>query len=101
MAPREPERTQAWRFNFYVALNVTALWAFTKGQSEKRLGKIDKTMNEFGNAYTSLGFREPKPRLKSDVVAVCCVDGRYKLLCALMCRINENIMRTAGFDNIA
>lgn len=57
MAPREPERTQARRFNFYVALNVTALWAFTKGLAGKCHWKIDKTWNEFNKSLMTKGFR--------------------------------------------
>jgi hypothetical protein len=40
MAPREPVRTQARRFNFYVVHNVTVVFRFTKGQAVESRRKI-------------------------------------------------------------
>ncbi|MND67230.1 hypothetical protein D3C80_586390 [compost metagenome] len=110
MAPREPERTQARRFNFYVALNVTALWAFTKGQAGKCHWKIHKTTNEFNKAHMIKGFRCSRKPLTSeyqlfwrvlDIVTMRRVDRGHELLRAFARRIDEDVMRTASLDNVA
>lgn len=54
------------RFNFYVALNVAALWAFTKGQAGTSRGKIDKRTHESDRANMNRGSRcLQKPHYKN------------------------------------